>query len=94
MTLVILAHFFLVRGQIRLKIKAPRLSLAQVCLLLHVLLPAPQPTLDRVLERLAYYDRRHAAAERAHRQRTERWIANRDAPIDPQTLLLAPPIRA
>ena len=70
------------------------LTLAQVCLLLSVLLPLPARTLEGVLEQIAYYHRRHAAAETSHRERTERWIANMDEPIGPATPLLAPPIKA
>jgi hypothetical protein len=47
-----------------------------------------------VLEQIAYYHRRHGAAETSHRERTERWIANMDEPIGPETPLLAPPIKA
>jgi hypothetical protein len=46
------------------------------------------------LEQIAYYHRRHTAAETSHRERTERWIVNTDEPIGPQTPLLAPPIKA
>jgi SRSO17 transposase len=93
MTLATLAHFFLVRLQHRLK-KVPMLTLPQVCLLLSVLLPLPARTLEDVLEQIAYYHRRHTAAETSHRERTERWIVNMDEPIGPQTPLLAPPIKA
>lgn len=70
------------------------LSLAQVQLILSALIPLPRPTLERVLARIAYYQRRHAAARAAHRKRMERWIRNRHAPIGPRTPLLAPPLRA
>jgi len=93
MTLVTLAHFFLVRLQHRLK-KVPLLTLPQVCLLLSVLLPLPARTLEGVLEHIAYDHRRHAAAQTSHRERTERWIVNMDEPIGPETPLLAPPIKA
>lgn len=70
------------------------LTLPQVSLLLSVLLPLPERTLEGVLEQIAYYHRRHAAAETSHRERTERWIANMDEPIGPETPLLAPPIKS
>jgi len=70
------------------------LTLPQVSLLLSVLLPLPQRTLERVLEQIAYYHRRHEAAQTSHRERTLRWIANMDEPIGADTPLLAPPIKA
>ena len=93
LTLVILAHFFLVRLHGGLK-KSPLLSLAQVCMLLSVLLPLPPRTVDTVLARISYDHRRHLAARIAHRRRTERWIGNLDEPIGPATPLIAPPVRA
>jgi len=74
--------------------KAPMLTLPQVCLLLSVRLPLPARTLEGVLEHIASYHRRHAAAQTSHRERTERWIANMDEPIGPETPLLASPIKA
>ncbi len=71
MTLVILAHFFLVRLQRRLK-KVAVLSLEQVCLLLSVMLPLPRRRLEDVLDQIASYQRRHAAARTSHHCRTER----------------------
>jgi hypothetical protein len=47
-----------------------------------------------VLEQLAYDHRRRAAAQTSHRERTERWIANMDELIGPETPLLASPIKA
>lgn len=70
------------------------LTLPQVCLLLSVLLPLPERTLEDVLAQIAYYHRRHGAAQTSHRERTERWIVNMDEPIGPETPLLAPPIKA
>jgi hypothetical protein len=59
-----------------------------------VLLPLPPHTVDRVLDQIGYYHRRHAAARRSHHQRTERWIANMDAVLERDMPLVAPPIRA
>ena len=74
--------------------KVPLLTVEQVCLLLRVLFPLPARTLDGVRAQIAYYHRRQAAARESHHQRTERWIANRDAPVGPDTPLLAPPIKS
>jgi hypothetical protein len=49
MTLVILAHFFLVRLKLRLKEKAPQLTLPQTVLLLKASLPQPKFDLDKAL---------------------------------------------
>lgn len=65
-----------------------------MCLLLRVLLPLPERTLEGVLEQIASYHRRHTAAETSHRQRTEGWIVNLDEPVGPETLLVSPPIKA
>ena len=70
------------------------LTLPQVSLLLSVLLPLPERTLEGVLEQIAYYHRRHGAAQTSHRERTERWIENREQPVGPETPLLSPPIKA
>jgi hypothetical protein len=70
------------------------LSLEQICLLLSVLLPLPPRRLEDVLAQIAYYQRRHAAARICHRQRTERWIADMDAPRGSRTRPIAPPIKA
>ena len=69
MTLCILAHTFLVRMQLRLKHKAPKLTLPQAILLLKVTLTQPQVDAVKAIEIVNYYQRRHAAAYRSHRKR-------------------------
>ena len=69
MTLCILAHFFLVRLQIRLKDAAPQLTLPQAILLLKAALAQPQPDAAKALEIINYYGRRHHAAYLSHRKR-------------------------
>lgn len=69
MTLCILAHFFLVRLQIRLKEKAPDLTLPQAILLLKATLEQPQLDAHKAIEIVDYYQRRHHAAYRSHRKR-------------------------
>ena len=69
MTLCILAHFFLVRMQLRLKDKVPKLTLPQAILLLKTALAQPKPDAAKAIEILNYYQRRHHAAYRSHRKR-------------------------
>ncbi len=69
MTLCILAHFFLVRLQIRLKDKAPNLTLPQAILLLKATLEQPQLDAHKAIEIVNYYQRRHHAAYISHRKR-------------------------
>jgi len=69
MTLCILAHFFLVRLQLRLGDKAPALTLPQVKLLLTGILPKREFDREWVLEVLAYHQRRNHAAYLSHRKR-------------------------
>jgi SRSO17 transposase len=69
MTLCILAHFFLVRLQIRLKDKVPNLTLPQAILLLKATLEQPQLDAHKAIEIVDYYQRRHHAAYRSHRKR-------------------------
>jgi SRSO17 transposase len=69
MTLSILAHFFLVRLQLRLGDKAPALTLPQTKLLLTGLLPKREFDREWVLEVLGYRQRRNHAAYLSHRKR-------------------------
>lgn len=69
MTLCILAHFFLVRLQLRLKNKAPDLTLPQAMLLLKSVLPQPHLDVEQALQIVGYYQRRHHAAYLSHRKR-------------------------
>lgn len=69
MTLCILAHAFLVRMQLRLKDKAPQLTLPQAILLLKVTLTQPHLDAAKAIEIVNYYQRRHEAAYRSHRKR-------------------------
>ncbi len=69
MTFVILAHFFLVRLQLRLKQKAPKLTWPQAIVLLKAALGQPQPDVVKAIEIVNYYQRRHHAAYLAHRKR-------------------------
>lgn len=69
MTLCILAHSFLVRLRLRLKDKAPALTLPQTCLLLSGILPKCQFDAQWVLDVLAYRQKRNHAAYLSHRKR-------------------------
>lgn len=69
MTLSILAHFSLVRMQLKLKENAPALTLPQVHLLLAVLLPKRHFDVQWALEILEYRQKRNHAAYLSHRKR-------------------------
>lgn len=69
MTLCLLAHFFLVRIKLRLKKKAPALTLPQVYKLLAAVLPQRRFDAEVVLAVVAYQQQRNYAAYRSHRQR-------------------------
>lgn len=69
MTLVILAHFFLVRLKLSLKDKAPKLTLPQTVLLLKASLPQPEFDLDKAVRTINYYQERHEAAHQSHRKK-------------------------
>lgn len=69
MTLVILAHFFLLKSQRRLQQKAPELTLPQAILLLKAVLPQPKFDLDTTVPIVDYFQRRHQQAAHSHRVR-------------------------
>lgn len=69
MTLVILAHGFLMRVRHKLADETPQLTLPQVILLLKAVLPQPEFSVESALNVVNYYQRRHAAASRSHRKR-------------------------
>lgn len=69
MTLCVLAQFFLVRMQHRLKDKVPKLTLPQAILLLKTALTQPKLDAVKAIEIVNYYQRRHEAAYRSHRKR-------------------------
>lgn len=68
MTLCILAHFFLVRLQRKLKADAPALTLPQTVLLLQSILPRPNFDAALALDIVHYRQRRNHAAYRSHRK--------------------------
>lgn len=68
MTLVILAHFFLVRLKLRLQDKAPALTLPQIVLLLQSVLPKPVLDAQLALDIVTYRQRRNHEACGSHRK--------------------------
>jgi SRSO17 transposase len=68
-TMVILAHFFLVRLKLSLKDKAPSLTLPQAVLLLKASLPQPKFDLHKTVRIVNYYQERHEAARQSHRKK-------------------------
>ncbi len=68
-TLCILAHFFLVRLQLRLKDDAPALTLPQTVLLLQSILPNPVFDPSLALDIIQYRQRRNHAASLSHRKK-------------------------
>ena len=75
MTLVILAHFFLVRIRLNLGDKAPALTLPQTVLLLRALLPKPDLDEQLALDIVRYRQRNNHAAYRSHRKKRLRKLA-------------------
>lgn len=69
MTLVILAHGFLMQVRHKLADDTPQLTLPQVILLLKSVLPQPEFSVEATLDVVNYYQKRHAAASRSHRKR-------------------------
>lgn len=69
MTLLILAHGFLMRVRHKLVDDTSRLTLPQVILLLKSVLPQPEFSVEATLDIVNYYQTRHAAASRSHRKR-------------------------
>lgn len=69
MTLVILAHFFLVRLKLRHNEKVPELTLPQAVLLLKASLPQPEFDMEQAIKTIHYYQERHEAARKSHRKR-------------------------
>jgi len=69
MTLVILAHGFLMRIRHQLADAVPNLTLPQIILLLKAVLPQPELDIEKTVEIVNYYQKRHAAASRSHRKR-------------------------
>lgn len=81
MTMCILAHFFLVRLQVRLGDKAPALTLPQAKLLLMGVLPKQEFDADWVLEVIGYRQRRNHAAYISHRKRRLKMLGQSDDEI-------------
>ena len=75
MTLVILAHFFLVRIRLNLADKAPALTLPQTVSLLRTLLPKPVFDEELALDIVRYRQRTSHAAYLSHRQKRLRKLA-------------------
>ena len=69
MTLCILAHFLLVRLQVRLQDEAPHLTLPQAVLLLQSILPKPDFDAQLALDIVQYRQRRNYAAYLSHRKK-------------------------
>ena len=68
MSLVILAHFFLVRLRLKFKDKAPALTLPQTILLLRAILPKPNFDAQLALDIVHYRQRRNHDAYLSHRR--------------------------
>lgn len=78
MTLVILAHFFVVRMSLRLKKKAPAVTLPQVVMVLATVLPLREFDTQLALDILAYQQQRNHAAYLSHRKRRIALVTQRE----------------
>lgn len=69
MTMVILAHGFLMSVRKRLAEQAPKLTLPQVIMLLKATLPQQDFSLETTVKIVNYYQERHESAYQSHRKR-------------------------